>query len=254
MLFVASIASAHASLIVTYAENPGVENSTLTGTSVETFNSLTAGTKYTNLQWTDNGTAIGSFNSVYINAADQYGGAGSSGSNYAVESASVGGSNHVTTSTLTLNTASAYFGFWWSAGDPNNTVDFYSGSTLVAEFTTQNLMNFLPSGYDGNPRSPSTLDPSEPFGFINFYGVNGVTFNKVVFIDTQSSGFEADNYTVRSAAWGTQTGETGSTPGVVLETITGTTQTEIPEPGSLLLLAGGLVLLGRGRSQAVRLA
>ncbi|MDD4913662.1 MAG: PEP-CTERM sorting domain-containing protein [Methylococcales bacterium] len=232
-----------------------MENSTLSGTNVETFNNLTAGDKYTNLAWTDGTTTVGTFDSVYINAANQYGGAGASGSNYAVESASVGGANHVEVSTLTLSTPSAYFGFWWSAGDPNNAVDFYSGSTLVAEFTTATLMDALPSTYNGNPISPTTLDPNEPFAFINFYATTGVTFDKIVFTDTQSSGFEADNYTVRTAAWGTQSGETGATPGVVLETVSGTTVTlasAIPEPDSALLLLIGLsAFLGMRRFKAV---
>jgi hypothetical protein len=244
----------HADLIVTYAESPGAETTSLSGASVEDFNSLTANIQYTNLAWMDGTTTIGTFNSVYVKSADQYGGATGTGypngSNYAVESASVGGSSHVEVSTLTLTTPSAYFGFWWSAGDANNEVQFYSGSTLVAQFTTGTLMDALPSTYDGNPRSPTTLDANEPFAFINFYGTAGVTFDKIVFTDTQSSGFEADNYTVRAAAWGTQPGETGSVPGVTLESIAGTTVTVIPEPASpLLVLTGFAALFGLRRSR-----
>jgi hypothetical protein len=252
-LFALLTPNANADLVVTYAEQPGVESSTLSGTSVENFNSLTAGDKYTNLAWTDGTTTVGTFNSVYISAANQYGGATGTGylngSNYAVESASVGGANHVAASTLTLTTPSAYFGFWWSAGDANNEVQFFNGSTLVAQFTTATLMDKLPSTYYGNPRSPSTLDHNEPFAFINFYGEGGVTFNSIVFTDTQNSGFEADNYTVRAAAWGTQTGETGAAPGIGLETISGTSVSVIDEPGSMLLVLGGSVgFLGlRGR-------
>ncbi|MDD4913661.1 MAG: hypothetical protein PHW13_01315 [Methylococcales bacterium] len=253
--------AANASLIVTYAEDPGVENSTLLGTDVETFNNLKAGTEYTNLAWKQGGVTIGTFDNVYISAANQYGGAGSNGSNYAVESGLVGSPNNVEVSTLTLNTASAYFGFWWSAGDANNTVEFYNGSTLVGEFTTATLMDQLPGSYYGNPRSPSTLDSNEPFAFINFFGTNGLTFNKVVFVDTSSSGFEADNYTVRTQAWGGLSGETGTVPGVALETISGATVTlassAIPEPDSALLLLVGMgAFFGASRFSAttVRLA
>jgi hypothetical protein len=253
-----SASTANADLVVTYAESPGVETSSLTGTSVEDFNSLTANTKYTNLAWMDGSTAIGTFNQVYIKGVDQYGGATGTGypngSNYVVESGSVGSPNNVSASTLTLATSSAYFGFWWSAGDANNEVQFYdSTGALVAQFTTATLMNKLPSTYDGNPRSPTTLDTKEPFAFINFYGTAGVTFDKIVFTDTASSGFEADNYTVRAAAWGTQSGETGATPGVVLESISGTSVTVIPEPAvSLLLLAGIGALSGVRRIKPVK--
>jgi hypothetical protein len=248
LLLVASSINASANLIVTYAEQPGVESSTLANTQVETFNSLTANTKYTNLAWTDGtGATIGTFDSIYIKSADQYGGATgtgySNGSNYAVESLSVGSPNNVQTSTLTLNTASAYFGFWWSAGDKYNDVSFYSGSTLVADFSTATLMSKLPSTYNGNPRGPTSLDPSEPFAFINFYGASGVTFDKIVFTDTQSTGFEADNYTVRTDAWGTQTGETGAAPGITLATISGSSVYVIPEPSSTLLLMLGFGML-----------
>jgi len=243
--------TANASIIVTYAEAPTQETTSLTDTNVYTFNNLTAGQKYTNLAWTDgSGNTIGTFNSLYVNAADQYGGAVDAshpnGSNYAVESASVGGSNHVEVSTLTLSTASAYFGFWWSAGDANNEVDFYNGTTLEAAFTTASLMSTLPKTYDGNPRSPSTLDPNEPFAFINFYAMNGITFNKIVFTDTQSSGFEADNYTVRTQAWGSVAGESGSTPGNFLESVTGSnvSTAAVPEPGTTLLLLVGMAAIG----------
>jgi len=249
--FLSLASTSNASIVVTYAEQPGQETTSLTNTDVYTFDNLTAGQKYTNLAWTDgSGNTVGTFNSLYVTAADQYGGAGPNGSNYAVESASVGGSNHVEVSTLTLNTASAYFGFWWSAGDANNKVDFYSGTTLEASFTTASLMSTLPKTYDGNPRSPTTLDPSEPFAFINFYAMNGLTFNKIVFTDTTSSGFEADNYTVRTQAWGSVAGESGSTPGITLETVTGSNVAlaTVPEPGTTLLLLVGIAAIGSVRS------
>ena len=56
--------------------------------------------------------------------------------------------------------------------------------------------------------------------------------------------------TVRAAAWGTQPGETGSVPGVTLESIAGTTVTVIPEPASpLLVLTGFAALFGLRRSR-----
>ena len=235
---------------MTYAEQPNSDNTTLSGTSVFDFNSLTANRKYTGLAW----TGVGTIDSIYVKSADSYGGAAdathASGSNYGVQSTSVGSPNNVVTSTLNLNSSISYFGLWWSAGDAKNVLDFYNGSSLVAEFTTGNLLAALPSSYYGNPRNRS-LDSGEPFGFINFYGQSGVSWDKIVFRNNGSSGFEADNYTVRAAAWGTQEGETGATPGKVVETIDGLIATPAAVPDGSISFAmalfsfGGVICLAR---------
>jgi len=237
------VPSAKASLIVTYAESPDSVNSTLSNTEVYTFDSLTANAKHTDVSW----TGVGTFDALYVKAADQYGGAVDasypSGSPYSVQSNSIGGSGHITKTTLTLTTPSAYFGFWWSAGDKANVMDFYSGGNLVAEFTTANLMLKLKNeaAYLGNPRNRS-LDSAEPFAFINFYGETGTTWDKITFSNIGSSGFESDNYTSRVGAWGTGPGEAGKpVPGVVLETVNGL-DVSVPEPGTAL--AGLLVAAG----------
>lgn len=238
----ASGAYSNASMIVTHAEAPGQEVTSLNQTSVFDFNGLTANTKYTNLVW----TGVGQFDSIYVKSENAYGGATTNGttttvngSNYSVQSTSVGSPNNVVQTTLTLNSPIAYFGLWWSAGDSKNVLDFYSGNTKLAEFTTPNLLSKLPADFKGNPNSGTYngQDSSEPFAFINFYGENGVTWDKIVFRNNGSSGFEADNYTVRSQAWGTIPGESGPVPGVTVETLQ---TTPVPEPGQV---AGSLLVL-----------
>src|SRR5262249_48731217 len=99
-----------------------------------------------------------------------------------------------TTNPITLKLAppAAYVGFWWSAGDQYNRIDLYSGTTLYATFSTQNLLNFLNNGvgtvtaldgtttyqtsaYFGNPNIASgSRDATEPFVYISFV-ITGAT-------------------------------------------------------------------------------
>lgn len=184
-----------ATSLVTISSDPNAVNTTLGGTNVMDFNSLSVG-KDTNVSW----SGVGTFDQLYIKSADSYGGAtnssNSNGTRYAVE----GAGTSVSTTTLTLNTPSSYFGMWWSAGDVKNKLTFYSGNTVVQEFTTGSLMYALPSSYYGNPKNRG-LDSSEPFAFVNFYGETGTVWDKIVFNNAGSSGFEADNYTSRVNAW-----------------------------------------------------
>ena len=179
-----------ADMIITAREGAGAESSSLANTFQETFNNLSTGVN-NNVSW----TGVGTFDTLNVKNSDQYGGAG--GSKYAVE-----GLNVVNKTTLSLNQNSQYFGLWWSAGDAANVMDFYNGGNLVAHFTTQNLMSLLPSSYNGNP-DPSHLgqNTGEKYGFINFIGDASTSWDKIVFSNNGGSGFEADNYTSRVAAW-----------------------------------------------------
>ncbi len=214
-------------IIVTTAEGVGSFNTTLSGTSVENFNNLSIGDNY-NVNW----SGVGTIDQVSVLNANQYGGApydnGTGASPYAVQSASsaLGG---IQTTTLTLNNSSSYFGLYWSAGDPNNSISFYNGNTLVGSFSTASLMDKLPSSYNGNPNYAGPfggLDPNEPFGFINFYAGTGTEWNKVVLSDTASSGFESDNWTSRVNGWNPSVdGSLGGTPVVLLQNDNGTLTT-----------------------------
>lgn len=214
--------SVYSSVIVTYAELPSAENSTLSGTQVFDFNSLPLGVN-NNVTW----SGVGTFNQLNIKSVDQYGGAVDSlhpnGTNYAVE-----GVGSVSTTTLTLNQDSGYFGMWWSAGDANNVLDFYNNGSLVAEFTTANLLQVLGPEYDGNPRNRA-LNSAEPYAFINFFADAHTSWDQIVFRNAASSGFEGDNYTTRVSTWNPPTD--GPLPGVTVARVDGPTVTKLP-PGS----------------------
>lgn len=270
-----AISSAHANLIMTYAEQPGVQVSTVTGTTMFNFDSLPTGKLSKNVNFLGAGT----IDQVYTIPANQYGGAADAaypnGSPYAVESSSSGLGDNVTT-TLTWNQPSAYFGMWWSAGDPNNYLYFYSGTNLVGQFDTKWLDQKVGKTYYGNPVPGVNHgnDNGEAFAFINFYAVNGATFDKIVLSNPGTSGFESDNWTVRAAAYGTQAGDGSTLPGVPVESVNGTNATvygtgivgvsdagqpltsvaAVPEPGlwQLLVLGGLAGMVWQRRSQLCR--
>src|SRR5262249_17964966 len=104
--------------------------------------------------------------------------------------------------TLTLATPQRYFGLWWSAGDTNNLLSFYSGSKLIETFRTNDVVNFInaqpnKSAFYGNPNNGQ--NKGEPYAFLNFYADPSnpsLTFNRIVFSNVGSSGFEQDNHTI----------------------------------------------------------
>lgn len=236
----ASGPSAHAAgILLTYAEAPGVQSSTLANTNEFTFDSLAPG-KHTNVVW----TGVGTYDETYILAPDQYGGAGGN-TTYSVQSSTIGHPNQVPTTTLTLNTASAYFGLWWSAGDNFNKLSFYNGTNLVGEFTTSTLVSVLPSSYAGNPNASFLgQNSNENYAFFNVYGQGGSTFDKIVFTNAAATGFESDNHTVRAGAWGTEAGESGPEPGVPVALIDGTTVTPIAAVPETTTWVMGFLALG----------
>lgn len=235
LLALVAVSSAHATVIVTYAEDPGAVTSSLINTTTFDFNSLATKKTLTDVTW----TGVGTFDKLYVLPADQYGGADNS--KYSVQ----GVGSPVSKTILNLDTASAYFGFWWSAGDSSNLLRFYSGhdgtGTLLAEFSTASLLKALGSTYYGNPVEGSNegKDAGEPFAFINFFAVDGVAWSSIVLTNSSSSGFESDNYTSRVEAYNPATD--GAMPGIVLEALNGTQVVSlVPEPGPTL----AMVLLG----------
>ncbi len=193
----AAVASPTFNMLITTSEGVGAFNSSLSGTNVQTFDTLSGINK--NFVWQD----VGTFDQLNVISANLYGGAPSAtspkGTNYAVE-----GLGAVKQTTLTLNQSSSYFGLYWSAGDAANNLKFYSNGQMVADFTTSNLMNLLPKSYFGNPitAGPNAgKNTGEAYGFINFFGDANTTWDKIVFSNNTSSGFEADNYTTRVDGW-----------------------------------------------------
>ncbi len=242
-LIAASQAFAQNSLIVTYAENSDNVNSTLSHTNVFDFNDLAAG-NHTNVSW----DGVGTYDRLTVKNADQYGGAGDNGSPYSVQ-----GAGGVDNSTLSFTDDHAYFGFWWSAGDNQNVLSFYSDDTLIARFTTETLLNAIAGSRDyyGNPTTGTYAgqNSGEPYAFVNFFGEGDTTWNRIVFSNTSGSGFETDNHTDRAEKWGYYSEEAGKQlPGVVVATASGETVTVIPEP-SIALLASLCGLLGFRRKR-----
>jgi hypothetical protein len=217
--FLLATLPASASVIITFAEDPYSYQSTLSGTAVYDFNSSPTGTGR-NVVW----DGVGTFDQLEIKKADAYGGAADAnfpnGSNYSVQ----GAGSRVLTSTLVLKTDSAYFGMWWSAGDARNVLSFFDGDNLVSRFTTSSLMEPLPASYDGNPINRK-VNSGEPYAFINFFGDEKTTWDRIVFSNDGSSGFESDNYTSRVAAW--DPAVDGALSGIVVAEVTGTTTTRL---------------------------
>ncbi len=61
---------------------------------------------------------------------------------------------------LDLDTNANYFGFWWSAGDINNSISFFENGVLLATFDTADIVSLLPN-------SPTGKDTA----------INGSTYN-----------------------------------------------------------------------------
>ena len=81
-------------------------------------------------------------------------------------------------------------------------------------------------------------DANENFAYLNFIGTSGSTIDQVVFLNTNTStGFESDNWSVRSTSLGS------SDPGTVIDSF----PSSVPEPSSLVLTVSGLLgLVGAG--------
>lgn len=239
-------------VLLTYAEDPGAQKTTVKNTSFISFDNLSAGAN-SNVVW----AGVGTYDNAYILDANKYGGAEGTGT-YIVQSTSLGGANAVATTTLTLNTPSSYFGLWWSAGDATNRLAFYNGTDLVADFTTATLLSMLPDSYKDNPNDLyHGLVLDEKFAFFNVYGDIGTTWDSIVFTNNGSSGFESDNHTTRVEAWGTGPGEDGPAPGVPVMKVDGTTVSPgvaaVPETSTWVmgfLALGTVVFLARRKAVA----
>jgi len=241
-----------AGILLTYAENPGVQTSTLANTSYMDFSSVAP-----NLDGSLTWAGVGTYDQVAIIPANRYGGADGTGT-YLVQSNGIPPGGAVPTTTLTLNTPSAYFGLWWSAGDATNRLTFYNGADVIADFTTASLLSVLPTTYKGNPTTPFLGQNSgENYAFFNVFGQDGSTWDRIVFGNDGGSGFESDNHTTRISAWGSEPGESGPEPGVPVMQVNGSTVSPVaPVPETSSWLMGFLAIasfwfLSRRRSPAI---
>nr|WP_295659708.1 PEP-CTERM sorting domain-containing protein [Polymorphobacter sp.] len=145
----------------------------------------------------------GTYSSLNIADGSIYGGAG--GSDFLAITHGV--------VTITVTGRANYFGLWASAIDPNNTIEFYRGGTLIDHINP--LALGLKGPYRGNPTLAFLgQDRNQAFAFINYHVFGG--YDEVKLIQGVHGTFESDNNTIGL----------------------------IPEPTSWLLFIAGFGLVG----------
>jgi hypothetical protein len=245
--------TASAATISVYISSPLVQSSFVTGGVTETFDSLAPA-----LLQADYISPIGTYrmtqtSRLSIQAPNQFGGAlndAGTTTRYAAFGAQSGTTAPIV---LDLTGPQDYFGFWWSAGDPNNGVSFYSGDTLLVRFSSADLIAALSPltgrvtaidgtryrirDYYGNPNTGQNT--GEPYAYVHAF-TSGVTFNRLVFDNSGSAatGFESDNHTV-------DLGSVVDASSVFIESIPAA---DVAEPASTgMALIGISVVLGAAR-------
>jgi hypothetical protein len=118
--------------------------------------------------------------------------------------------------TLSLGARYDYFGLYWGSIDTYNYLSFYLGEQLVDTFGGSNLP---PLVADGNQTAWSSNR------YLNFFFTDGDLFDRVV-VRSDGYAFESDNHAFAAVA--------------------------VPEPGTLALLAVGLLGIGASRRRPVQ--
>lgn len=224
-MVVAGVSAANAATAETvdfYLSAPNVMNTYVDGAVVETFNTFNTGSCPTSWPTVGTITVSGSGNGCRITNANTYGGATAGATGAPVNRPSGSGTRYVSvesnsTVTLSLSRPETYLGFWWSAGDANNSIKLYSGGTdgkLVGSFSTASLVAMLNNGsgtiesldgtthrtcdYYGNPvlTTATCGGGREPFAYVHLIGTGGLNFDTVVFTQGSSGGFEFDNMAI----------------------------------------------------------
>ncbi|MEW5824719.1 MAG: IPTL-CTERM sorting domain-containing protein [Pseudomonadota bacterium] len=190
--------TAQAGTLTYYISAPGAQDTSVSGATVESFDGLATGALSTAGNW-----AIGAYgvSDAQVTPFNVYGGAGGSGKYLDV---------NTQPTTVSLNTGNQYFGFWWSAGDANNVIEFYDAAdNLLATFTTADLISFLTgtltsvgganysaSAYYGNPNGGGNA--AEPYAYVHLrLSGTATTINRVVI---RGANFEADNLAVSASS------------------------------------------------------
>jgi hypothetical protein len=115
---------------------------------------------------------------------------------------------------LSLGGSYDYFGLYWGSIDTYNYLSFYLGDTLVDTFSGSDLP---PLVADGNQTAWSSNR------YLNFFFSDGDLFDRIV-LRSDGYAFESDNHAFAAVA--------------------------VPEPGTLALLAVGLLGIGASRRRA----
>ena len=188
-----------------YLSPPGEQNTTRAGATVEPFSGPVGAIAATG------NFAVGAWSGatgVSLQAANLVGGAGETGTYLDVNAG--GGVS------ITLTGNRKYVGFWWSAGDADNIIEFYDDSNaLLASYTTPALTTLLSGGgnitafngsqypksaYWDNPNPPAGRNTIEPYGYVNVV-LEDTTLNFRRIVIRQAGGwhFELDNLAVADA-------------------------------------------------------
>ena len=185
-----------------YISAPGVQTTDVAGAITEDFEAL-SGSIGASGTWTV-GDYVASSGSA--DTANKFGGAGGAGKYLGVHTGPI---------TVNLSTGRQYVGFWWSAGDSSNVIEFYDQSdNLLVSFDTASLVSFLSGGggvtalsgavynktdYFGNPNATYLgQNSSQPYAYVNLRLTGtATTFKKVVL---KGSNFELDNLSINAAA------------------------------------------------------
>ena len=232
--------SSIASSIEVSIEDPGVQQSALftnpgvygaTNVFVDDFNGLPTGFN-SNHAFAGN-SSIASYDGSHIVDASPVGGANGTGKFSLVAQQG---------NVLRFVNPQRYFGFWWSAGDSLNELQFYNDGTLLNSYSTSDVIRYVDgrTAYYGNPTVPFTgQNPTEPYAYLNFFADcenPTVVFDEIRFINHgTNTQFETDNHTIASS----YTQISGSL-------ISGC---GVPEPsGGLLTVLGAFALFGLRRS------
>jgi len=206
-----------------------------TGSSTENFNSGSVG-----IIPNSGSFAIGSYVSInpgniQKQADDVWGG---SGSQYLGVHATNNQAGYVN---ITLTDPSRYVGFWWGAGDAQNSVTIYGdcggNEVQLGQFTAQTVLNLLNgptvTAVDGNSYPSSQYKRSnaanEAFAYINLeLSDPNIYFTRIV---VGGGGFEIDNITT-STVYGAATFTVPSVPTGLTATRSGTSASISFTPGS----------------------
>jgi hypothetical protein len=230
--------------ISVYVSKPDQPTTEYTSTTVETFDApFTLGNNTSVVngnigQWQMSATGY-----LNIDNDDQF---GSGTGIYARLGAQAGSAVPVE---LVLNAPAQYFAFAWNAGDAQNGVSFYNGTTFLGRYSTADIVAALSattvtaidntiyqtSEYRGK-FNEATTNPAEPYAFINYIADPSTLITRVVFDNSNNtgSGYEFDNVTVRA------------TSPIPLGSFVPIGSLVVPEPGVPMLgLLGVLFILRR---------
>ncbi|WP_235976693.1 Npun_F0296 family exosortase-dependent surface protein [Sandaracinobacteroides hominis] len=220
-------------------EAPGVQNTTagFTTSGVETFDGQPIGSAANFV--TDFGTG-GAIQATYsggrIDDANVFGSAGGTGQHVVTFSNLTPITINFTT---TLPEGLTYFGYWLSALNSGNQLEFYYQGNLVKAINPAEVAGFVgscPNAYCGNPNAPYTGGNSgEPYAFLNVYFTGGDQFDRIVITQTAGGGYESDNHTV---GFYTRPGGEGA----------------VPEPATWAMLIAGFGLVGAAARRRNRIA